>query len=101
MLRIAVIVVSAVLLAIGVACFIFGHAGPGLISIVLAPGIVLVGTVFERRGYKAPLDAPPGPDWQATAEKFVDPGTGEALAVYFQASTGRRAYVRISGDRSS
>jgi hypothetical protein len=98
-LRAAVIVVSAVLLALGVFCFIVGRAGPGLISVVLAPAIVLVGVLFERRRYKALLDAPPGPDWQATAEKFTDPGTGEALVVYFQPSTGKRAYVRTGGPR--
>ena len=93
MLRIVVIAVSAVLLAVGVFCLIVGRAAPGLISVVAAPAVVLIGTVFERR-YKKPLTAPPGPDWQATSEKFVDSGTGEALTVYFQPSTGKRAYVR-------
>ena len=93
MLRIVVIGFSALLLGAGVFCFIVGRPAPGLISVVAAPAVVLIGTVFERR-YKKPLSAPPGPDWQATAEKFVDPGTGETLVVYFQPSTGKRAYVR-------
>ena len=93
MLRVVVIAVSVVLLAAGVFCFIAGRAAPGLISVVAAPAVVLIGTVFERR-YKKLLSAPPGPDWLATSEKFIDPGTGEALVVYFQPSTGKRAYVR-------
>ena|SRR5580698_967517 len=97
MLRAFVIVVSAVLLAAAVFCFWVGRTTPGLIALVVWPALVLGGVLFERYRYKAPLDQPPGPDWQATPEKFTDPGTGEALTVYFQPSTGRRAYVRASG----
>jgi len=100
MLRIVVISISVVLLIGGIFCFIVGRAEPGLISVVLAPAIVLVGTVFERR-YKKPLAAPPGPDWQATAEKFIDPGTGEPLVVYFQPTTGKRVYVRAGAGVAS
>ena len=94
MLRAFVIVVSAVLLAGAVFCFWVGQRTPGLFALVLWPALVLGGVLFERYRYKPPLSAPPGPDWQATAEKFVDPGTGEALTVYVQPSTGKRAYVK-------
>jgi|ERR1700679_2207993 hypothetical protein len=97
MLRNFVIAVSAVLLALTVWCFIVGRAAPGLITLMIWPAVILAAVLFERRRYKATLDQPPGPDWQATPEKFTDPGTGEALTVYFQPSTGRRAYVRASG----
>jgi hypothetical protein len=97
MLRAVVIAVSAVLLAIAIGCFVLGRAAPGLITLVIWPAVILAAVLFERNRYKAPLDQPPGPDWQATPEKFTDPGTGEALTVYFQPSTGRRAYVRASG----
>jgi hypothetical protein len=99
MLRIAVITISVLLLAVGVGCFVLGRAEPGLISVVLAPALILIGTVFERR-YKKPLAAPPGPDWQATPEKFIDPGTAEPLVVYFQPSTGKRVYVRAERGRA-
>jgi len=55
----------------------------------------LVWFVFRSRGYKRrPLDAPPGPDWVPTNERFVDPSSGETLTVWFHPSSGERAYVR-------
>jgi len=57
--------------------------------------LVLIWFLFRRGGYKRrPLDAPPGPDWQPTQERFVDPGSGELLEVWFQPRGGQRAYVR-------
>jgi hypothetical protein len=100
MLRGFVIVVSAVLLAAAIFCFWVGRWAPGLFALVLWPALVLGAVLFERYRYKAPLNGPPGPDWQATTEKFTDPGTGEALTVYFQPATGKRAYVRAGGSRS-
>jgi hypothetical protein len=67
---------------------------------VIWPAVILAAILFERNRYKAPLDHPPGPDWQATAEKFVDPGSGQPLTVYFQPSTGRRAYVKAGATRA-
>jgi hypothetical protein len=103
MLRAFVIAVSGVLLALSLASFIAGHRGSGLAALMLWPAIVLAAVLFEWRGYKAPLDAPPGPDWEATPEKFTDPGAGEALTVHFQPSTGKRAYVKAAkrGGRAS
>jgi hypothetical protein len=51
--------------------------------------------LFRRGGYKrVPLDAPPGPGWTPTGERFVDPTSGETLDVWFHAGSGERAYVR-------
>lgn len=94
MLRAGVITVSVVLLALAAASFALGYSWPGFGALIAWPLIVLAGVLFERYRYKAQLDHPPGSDWQATSEKFVDPASGEALTVYFQPSTGRRAYVR-------
>jgi len=56
---------------------------------------VLIWLFFRRGGYKRrPLDKPPGPGWELTAERFVDPQSGEALDVWFSPRTGERAYVR-------
>jgi hypothetical protein len=61
-------------------------------GIVLA---LLIWFVFRSGGYKRqPLDVPPGPDWVATPERFVDPSSGETLAVWFHPPSGERAYVR-------
>jgi hypothetical protein len=57
--------------------------------------IVLVWFLFRKGGYKRkPLDAPPGPGWVRTEERFVDPSSGENLEVWFDPSSGERAYVR-------
>ena len=50
---------------------------------------------FRKGGYKRrPLDAPPGPDWRFTGERFLDSASGEVLEVWFWPKTGERAYVR-------
>jgi hypothetical protein len=57
--------------------------------------VVLIWLVFRTGGYKRqPLDGPPGPDWQRTDERFVDPSSGEPLEVWFHPKSGQRAYVR-------
>jgi hypothetical protein len=57
--------------------------------------VVLIWLMFRSRGYKRyPLDAPPGPGWETTGERFFDPNTGEPLEVWFSPRTGERAYVR-------
>jgi hypothetical protein len=56
---------------------------------------VLAWVLFRQGGYKRqPLDAPPGPNWVKTDERFVDPSSGETLEVWFQPDSGERAYVR-------
>lgn len=62
----------------------------GIIAVV-----VVIWALFRSGGYKRqPLDAPPGPDWQKTDERFVDPSSGETLEVWFHPTSGERAYVR-------
>ncbi len=70
-----------------------------MIAVMIWLGIVvlavLIWFVFRKGGYKRrPLDAPPGPDWQRTEERFIDPGSGEPLEVWFHPQSGERAYVR-------
>src|SRR5579859_6286856 len=60
----------------------------------LAIGALLVlGVIFERIVYKPVDRAPPGPEWQATEERFVDPTSGATLTVFVKPSTGERRYV--------
>jgi len=68
---------------------------PLLIPLGIFVAVVLVWFFFRSGGYKRrPLDAPPGPDWTFTGERFLDPGSGETLEVWQQPRTGERAYVR-------
>jgi hypothetical protein len=69
--------------------------GPFVLWFGLVALVVLIWFLFRKGGYKRqPLDAPPGPDWQQTGERFVDPTSGETLEVWFHPASGERAYVR-------
>jgi hypothetical protein len=58
------------------------------------PGLVLsVAALFERWRYKRLAGAPPGSEWVATAERFVDPESGKLVTVYYRPATGERRYV--------
>jgi len=71
-------------------------AAAGLFAAVWLTGVGLIliaALAIERWRYRG-LSAPrPGPDWQATGERFVDPETGKLVAVYFHPRTGERRYV--------
>ena len=63
----------------------------GLLALWAA--ILLVGLLIERWRYKPLADRSPGPDWQRTDERFVDPETGKLVTVYFHPATGERRYI--------
>ena len=63
----------------------------GMLAIWAA--VLLVGLLIERWRYKQLSAAPPGPDWQRTDERFVDPETGKLVTVYFHPATGERRYI--------
>ena len=55
--------------------------------------ILAGGVLIERRRYRLLTDQRPGRDWQATHERFVDPGSGRLVTVFFNPATGERRYV--------
>jgi hypothetical protein len=55
--------------------------------------IILAGLVFERFVYKPIRKDPPGPDWVATGERFIDPATRRQVQVFFRPGDGKRMYV--------
>ncbi|MDB5451750.1 MAG: hypothetical protein JWO33_328 [Caulobacteraceae bacterium] len=94
MLRAVLIAITVVLLTCAVVLAVINGSLPGVWGGVIWAVALLVGLVFERSRYKRILDAPPGPEWTVTAERFVDPETGVATVVYFNPKTGKRAYVK-------
>jgi hypothetical protein len=90
MLRSAALVVLAALLVAAVAG---AAAGWHTLPFAIVPAILLVGLLVERYVYKPIRLEPPGPGWDRTAEKFVDPRSGQTVVVYFNARTGERRYV--------
>jgi len=67
---------------IGVSLWLFGVGGA-----------FIVGTLLERIVYKPLLREKPGAGWVKTAERFIDPDTGQPVDVFYNPSTGERQYV--------
>jgi hypothetical protein len=63
--------------------------------------LLVVGLAIERWRYKPLLRGGPDPRWKDTGERFIDPGTGQLTAVYFDAERGERHYVVVDEQRHS
>jgi hypothetical protein len=57
--------------------------------------LLVVGLAIERWRYKPLLRSGPDPRWKDTGERFVDPGSGELTAVYFDPQRGERHYLVV------
>jgi hypothetical protein len=77
---------GAVLLAL-LACF------AAAFWLAVWAAVLIVGLLIERWRYQPLAARPPGPDWQTTGERFVDPETGKLVTVYFHPATGERRYI--------
>jgi hypothetical protein len=88
-LRAVVAALGVVLIVAGVALGVFVH--PYFFQFTLGGLIILGGTLFEARRYRARVSRTTG--WQDTPEKFVDPTTGKLMRVRFNPQTGERDYV--------
>jgi hypothetical protein len=83
------------LIALGLAVITALAHGPfPLVTWLTLIGAALVGGILLERGrYKPAERQPPGGDWVATDERFVDPSSGEPVTVFYRPSTGERRYV--------
>jgi len=91
-------IVRAILILIGLCALAFGlftyrFAGIGALPPIIAGTALLLGTVFEGR-YR-PRVRGNAADWQATGERFVDPGSGKLVEVYYDPKTGSRQYRNV------
>lgn len=91
MLRVAVAVIGALLFVAG-AVLALRVSVAGL-ELAAAGAVILLGTLFEARRYRARISSPTG--WQDTDERFVDPTTGHLMQVRFNPGTGERDYVDL------
>ena len=57
--------------------------------------LLVVGLAIERWRYKPLLRGGPDPRWKDTGERFVDPGSGQLTAVYFDPRDGERHYIVV------
>lgn len=88
--------VRTVLWVIGVVCVLGGLLALQWLFLGL---FVIVGLLIEARSYKPPQVQVPDPRWQDTGERFVDPGSGELTAVYFDPASSERHYVVVRSGR--
>ena len=89
------IVVYAVLAILGAVALALAGVLTMLVLYLFGNGaIVLAAVLFERGRYRPP--APAGGSWQDTAERFVDPSTGQLMKVRYNPQTGERDYVALS-----
>jgi hypothetical protein len=58
--------------------------------------LLVVGLAIERWRYKPLLQSGPDPSWTDTGERFVDPGSGQLTAVYFDPARGERHYIVVA-----
>lgn len=89
MLRAAVLALGVAMVLAGTALGLLVH--PYFFQLTLGGLIVLGGTLFEARRYRARVSRTTG--WQDTPEKFVDPTTGKLMRVRYNPQTGERDYV--------
>jgi hypothetical protein len=93
MLRSVVVGLGALAAITGAALLLAGGPLPIAIWLLAVGLMVTVGIVYERVRYKSLARKRPGPGWQRTAERFVDPESGKMVTVYFRSSDGERMYV--------
>jgi hypothetical protein len=91
-LRTALYVIGGVLAAAAMLLALLGCIVVAFWLAVWAAALV-IGLLIERWRYKPLTGRPPGPDWQMTGERFVDPETGKLVTVYFHPGTGERRYI--------
>ncbi|MEA2779640.1 MAG: hypothetical protein QOK29_1184 [Rhodospirillaceae bacterium] len=95
MLRFCLIAGGIIFLVSAAVCAALGLPTPAVAWLVILGVILTVGVVSDRARYKPIVDLKPGADWRETAERFVDPESGELVAVYYKPTTGERLYVRV------
>ena len=91
-LRTGLLAVAGIVLGCA-ALLTFAGLGVAAFWVGLWSLLVIVGLAIERWRYKSLADQPPGPNWVATGERFVDPETGKLVAVCHHPGTGERRYV--------
>ena len=94
-LRGTLLVVGVLMLVAALALLLLGQIVPA-IWLVLWGVALTAGVAYERWRYKSNLARPPSAAFKPTGERFIDPGTGQLVEVYYDEASGKRSYVDIS-----
>lgn len=92
-MRTLVLVIFGGAFAAGFVLWLAGQPQGG--PLTLWGGLLFVAALFERWRYRPP--EAPDAAWQDTGERFVDPGSGREMAVWFDGRSGQRRYVPTDG----
>lgn len=90
MLRRVLIALGIAGLAGGGACILLGLWVPA-IYLLAECGVLLAALLLERWRYTRTVNRSTG-NWQATAERFIDPTSGRQIEVFYNPETGERDY---------
>ena len=93
MLRKAILAYG-VLAVIGAILLLLAGVTTGLVLYLFVNGAVVIAALLFERGRYRPAISQDGP-WQETAERFVDPTTGQLMKVRYNPQTGARDYVPV------
>ena len=85
--------ITGVALALALIALVATTIQPMSWPMLLAAGVLLLGTLGEQWRYQRGQSAHPSDAWRATAECFVDPETGRVVRVLYEPTTGERRYV--------
>jgi hypothetical protein len=94
MLRKAILAYG-VLAVIGAILLALAGIITGLVVYLFVNGAVVIAALLFERGRYRTAGSPDGP-WQETAERFVDPTTGQLMKVRYNPQTGARDYVPVT-----
>jgi hypothetical protein len=67
----------------------------GLVLYLFVNGAIVIAALLFERGRYRPAASQDGL-WQETAERFIDPTTGQLMKVRYNPETGARDYVPVS-----
>ncbi len=95
LLRAIVALFGLCLIAGGIVMLLAAGAGGASVVPMFMGALIVIGTIFEARRYRAKSSAPASA-WQQTGERFVDPTSGKLLEVRYNPETGEREYVDAS-----
>jgi hypothetical protein len=94
MLRKAILAYG-VLAVVGAILLAFAGIVTGLVVYLFVNGAIVIAALLFERGRYRPVVSREGP-WQDTAERFVDPTTGQLMKVRYNPQTGAREYVPVN-----
>jgi hypothetical protein len=98
-------ILRAIIIGVGLALFcgafailMFApRAWPAAAEMLIFSAMLLIFTIFERWRYRRIVSQSP-PDFEPTAERFIDPTSGAHIVVDYNERTGERSYREAHPD---